>query len=81
MWSVIFLTKDQTPASVGISGTCVRTDWAICTNRRFVFDVADGQTGANGANVQIYGWNNGDGQKFWFYTADYGDVTMWVRTA
>ena len=46
-----------------------------------MFDVKDGLTGTNGANVQIYNYNGGTAQQFWLYTKDYGDVNMWVRTA
>lgn len=79
--SVVFLANGKTPTEVGLSGKWTKTDWSICTQSRLVFDIVSGNTGTNGTNVQIYGYNNSAAQKFWFYTADFGDVNMWVRTA
>lgn len=80
IYSVIFLAKGKTPTEVGLSGKWTKTDWSICTYSRFVFDVS-GNLGTNGSNVQIYGYNATNAQRFWFYSADFGDVNMWVRTA
>lgn len=79
--SVVFLANGKTPTEVGLSGKWTKTDWSICTQSRLVFDIVSGNTGTNGTNVQIYGYNDSAAQKFWFYTADFGDVNMWVRTA
>jgi hypothetical protein len=59
----------------------VKTDWAIADKDRLVFDIENAQTSKNGANIRIYGWNDGAGQKFWFFTKQFGDVNMWIRTA
>ena len=80
IYSVIFLAKGKTPTEVGLSGKWTKTDWSICTHSRFVFDVS-GNLSTNGSNVQIYGYNATNAQRFWFYSADFGDVNMWVRTA
>ena len=80
IYSVIFLAKGKTPTEVGLSGKWTKTDWSICAHSRLVFDVS-GNLSTNGSNVQIYGYNDSAAQKFWFYTADFGDVNMWVRTA
>lgn len=77
----MFLAKDKTPTDVGLSGKWTKTDWCICTQDRLVFDIVSGATGTSGTNVQIYNYNDSKAQKFWFYTKDFGDVNMWVRTA
>ena len=79
--SAVFLVSGQTPKSVGLPGTWVKTDWAIADKDRLVFDIENAQTSKNGANIRIYGWNDGAGQKFWFFTKQFGDVNMWIRTA
>ncbi len=79
--SVVFLANGKSPSSLGIPGTWVRTYFSIVTNKRLAFDIKDGLTGTNSANVQIYAYNGSDAQQFWFYTKNYGDVHMWVRTA
>lgn len=79
--SVVFLANGKTPTEVGLSGKWTKTDWSICTQSRLVFDIVNGNTGINGTNVQIHAYNGSVAQKFWFYTADFGDVNMWVRTA
>ena len=66
---------------LGIPGTWVKVRFSIVTDKRFAFDIKDGLTGTNGANVQIYSYNGTTAQQFWLYTKDYGDVNMWVRTA
>lgn len=81
IYSVVFLAKGKTPTDVGLSGKWTKTDWNICTQDRLVFDIANGTTGTSGANVQIYSYNDSKAQKFWFYTKNFGDVNMWVRTA
>lgn len=79
--SVILLANGKSPSSLGIPGTWVKTNFSIVTDKRFAFDIKDGLTGTNGANVQIYQYNNSAAQQFWFYTKGYGDIYMWVRTA
>lgn len=79
--SAVFLVSGQTPKSVGLPGTWVKTDWAIADKDRLVFDIENAQTSKSGANIRIYGWNDGAGQKFWFFTKQFGDVNMWIRTA
>lgn len=79
--SVVFLANGKSPSSLGIPGTWVRTYFSIVTNKRLAFDIKDGNTGTNGANVQIYSYNGSDAQQFWFYAKNYGDIHMWVRTA
>lgn len=81
MHSVVFLAHGKTPTEVGLSGEWTKTDWSICTQSRTVFDVCGGTTGTNGTNVQVYAYNDSLAQRFWFYTKDFGDVNMWVRTA
>ena len=81
IYSVIFLAKGKTPTEVGLSGKWTKTDWSICTQSRLVFDIVSGNTGTNGTNVQIYGYNGSAAQKFWFYTDEFGDVNMWVKTS
>lgn len=80
IYSVIFLAKGKTPTEVGLSGKWTKTDWSICAHSRLVFDVS-GNLSTNGSNVQIYSYNATNAQRFWFYTADFEDVNMWVRTA
>ena len=75
------MANGKSPSSLGIPGTWVRTYFSIVTNKRLAFDIKDGLTGTNSANVQIYAYNGSDAQQFWFYTKNYGDVHMWVRTA
>ena len=79
--SVIFLASSKSPSTLGIPGTWVKVRFSIVTDKRFAFDIKDGLTGTNGANVQIYSYNGTTAQQFWLYTKDYGDVNMWVRTA
>lgn len=81
IYSVVFLAKGKTPIEVGLSGEWTKTDWCICTQSRTVIDVNGGNTGTNGTNVQVYAYNGSAAQRFWFYTKDFGDVNMWVRTA
>ena len=79
--SVVFLANGKTPTEVGLSGEWSKTDWCICTRSRTVFDVYNGETDKSGTNVQVYAYNGSLAQRFWFYTKDFGDVNMWVKTA
>lgn len=77
----MFLANGKTPIEVGLSGEWTKTDWCICTQSRTVIDVNGGNIGTNGTNVQVYAYNGSAAQMFWFYTKDFGDVNMWVKTA
>lgn len=83
MWPVgraVWLAGSVTPKSLGLPGIWKSYRWSLTTKVGSVLDVKSGRVDVNGAELQIYTYNNSDAQKWHVYTEGSGRVTLWIRT-
>ena len=83
MWPVgraVWLAGSVTPKSLGLPGIWKSYRWSLTTKVGSVLDVKSGRVDVNGAELQIYTYNNSDAQKWHVYTEGPGRVTLWIRT-
>lgn len=83
MWPVgraVWLAGSVTPKSLGLPGIWKSYRWSLTTKVGSVLDVKAGKVDVNGAELQIYTYNNSEAQKWHVYTEGPGRVTLWIRT-
>ena len=71
----------EAPKSLGLPGIWKSYRWSLTTKVGSVLDVKSGRVDVNGAELQIYTYNNSDAQKWHIYAEGPGRVTLWIRTA
>lgn len=77
----VWLAGSVTPKSLGLPGIWKSYRWSLTTKVGSVLDVKSGRVDVNGAELQIYTYNNSDAQKWHIYAEGPGRVTLWIRTA
>lgn len=83
MWPVgraVWLAGSVTPKSLGLPGIWKSYRWSLTTKVGSVLDVKAGKVDVNGAELQIYAYNNSEAQKWHVYTEGPGQVKLWIRT-
>lgn len=76
----VWLAGSVTPKSLGLPGIWKSYRWSLTTKVGSVLDVKAGKVDVNGAELQIYTYNNSEAQKWHVYTEGPGRVTLWIRT-